>query len=73
MKKSHFPIIIEQDINGVFIVECPIFKACRTYGNNLNEALENIQEVIAMCVEERTEEFDSENTFIGVRDIEIAI
>lgn len=24
--KKHFPIIIEQDKDGVFIVECPVFK-----------------------------------------------
>ena len=29
--KKHFPIIIEQDKDGVYIVECPLFKGCRSY------------------------------------------
>ena len=69
--KKHFPIIIEQDKDGVYIVECPILKGCRSYGYNIEEAIENITEAIEACFEEGIDE-DRPN-FIGVRDIEIAI
>lgn len=34
--KKHYPIIIEQDKDGVYIVECPLFKGCRSYGHNID-------------------------------------
>jgi len=47
--KKHFPIIIEQDKDGVFIVESPVLKGCRSYGRTVDEALENIREAIEVC------------------------
>ena len=40
--KKHFPILIEQDSDGYFIVECPVLKGCRSYGETIEEALRNI-------------------------------
>lgn len=34
--KKHYPVIIEQDKDGVYIVECPLFKGCRSYGHNID-------------------------------------
>lgn len=69
--KKHYPIIIEQDKDGVFIVECPLFKGCRSYGYNIDEAIENIKEAIDACIEDKG--FVDQSTFIGIRDIELAI
>ncbi len=69
--KKHFPIIIEQDKNGIYIVECPLFKGCRSYGHNIEEAVENIKEVIEVCVEEET--IEDKPIFIGIRDLELAL
>jgi predicted RNase H-like HicB family nuclease len=69
--KKHYPIIIEQDKDGVYIVECPLFKGCRSYGSDIAEAVENIREAIEVCIEEDT--IDDQSTFIGIRDIELAI
>ena len=44
-KSIHLPILIEQDEDGVFIVSCPTFKACHSYGNTVDEALYNIKEI----------------------------
>jgi predicted RNase H-like HicB family nuclease len=72
--KKHFPIIIEQDKDGVFIVECPILKGCRSYGRTVDEALENIREAIEVwLMEDETPEFDKNTTFVGLRDLELAI
>jgi predicted RNase H-like HicB family nuclease len=70
--KKHFPILIEQDIDGIFIVSCLVFQGCRSYGKNIDEALCNIQEVIELYLEEQQNE-DYTNTFIGIRDIELAV
>ena len=70
-QKYHFPILIEQDEDNVYIVSCPVFKGCHSYGKTVDEAMTNIQEVIEMCVlEERPGIL---NHFIGFREIEMQI
>jgi predicted RNase H-like HicB family nuclease len=71
MKKLHVPIIIEVDEDGYFIVSCPLFRGCHTYGKTIDEALEQIREVISICIEESGTE--NLNTFVGFRDLEIAL
>ena len=67
--KKHFPVIIEQDNDGIYIVDCPSFKGCRSYGTTIDEAMANIREAIEVCIEETD---DSQNTtFVGMRDLEI--
>jgi len=46
----HFPIMIEIDEDGYFIVSCPVFKGCHSYGETIDEALTNIKEVIELCL-----------------------
>ena len=70
--QRHFPIIIEQDSDGVFLVECPQFMGCRSYGKTIQEAMGNIKEAIEACLEEGPF-FTDVATFVGVRDIEVAI
>lgn len=69
MKTLHFPIMIEIDEDGYFIVSCPVFKGCHSYGETIDEALENIKEVIEMCLEEQ--ELEPVNKFVGFRELEI--
>lgn len=54
MKKKHqLPVLIEKDEDGIYVVECPVFSGCYTQGKTLDEALENIREVIGLCLEEK--------------------
>ena len=69
--KKHFPVIIEQDKDGVYILECPLFKGCRSYGHTIDEAIENIKEAIEVCAED--DYIENQPTFVGIRDIELAI
>ena len=52
MDKLHLPIIVEIDEDGYYIVSCPLFKGCHSYGETIDEAMANIREVIDMCLEE---------------------
>ena len=70
MKKIHLPIIVEIDEDRYYIVSCPLFKGCHSYGETIDEALENIREVIDMCLEETN--IDESNKFIGFRELEVA-
>nr|QNO56119.1 hypothetical protein POMOPPKL_00016 [Methanosarcinales archaeon ANME-1 ERB7]QNO56144.1 hypothetical protein LBAABJFF_00004 [Methanosarcinales archaeon ANME-1 ERB7] len=70
MEKLHLPIIIELDEDKYYIVSCPVFRGCHSYGETIDEALENIREVIEMCLEEtKVEEL---NKFVGFRELEVA-
>jgi len=69
MKTIHVPILIETDEDGVFIVSCPQFKGCHSYGKTIEEALLRIKEVIELCSEDTP--LDTLNTFVGFREVEI--
>ncbi len=70
-KILHLPIVIEQDEDNFYVVSCPVFKGCHSYGKTIDEALENIREVIDMCVEE---EYASDmNRFVGFREMQVSI
>jgi len=40
---SPLGIIIEVDEDGYYIVSCPLFRGCHSYGKTIEEALENIK------------------------------
>jgi len=70
MEKLHLPIVIEMDEDEYYIVSCPLFRGCHSYGETIDEALENIREVIEMCLDEtKVEEL---NKFVGFRELEVA-
>ncbi len=70
---NHFPIIIEQDEDNIYIVSCPMFKGCHSFGKTIDEAMDNIREVIELCIEEEKEKSQKEyqNKFIGFRELEL--
>lgn len=70
-KTSHFPILIEQDEDGVYIVSCPTFRGCHSYGQSIEEAMHNIREAIELCLEEQPAE--PLNRFVGFREIELDV
>ncbi|MCJ7445884.1 MAG: type II toxin-antitoxin system HicB family antitoxin [Methanotrichaceae archaeon] len=70
MDKLHLPIIVEIDEDGFYIVSCPLFKGCHSWGTTIDEAMENIKEVIGMCLEET--KIEDLNTFVGFIELEVA-
>jgi len=70
MEKLHLPIVVEMDEDGYYIVSCPQFKGCHSYGETIDEAMENIKEVIDMCLEESNVE--ELNKFVGFRELDVA-
>ena len=47
-----FPVVIEQDETGYFIVTCPILEGCYSQGKTLDEAISNIKEAIELALED---------------------
>ena len=65
MKNKEFYVVIERDEDGIYIGEVPQLKACYSQGETIDELMQNMREVIEMCLEELVEESTTE--FIGVQ------
>jgi len=50
-----FNVTVDRDEDGMWIVECPAIPGCVSQGATKDEALENIKEAIALCLEVRAE------------------
>ena len=50
-----FNIILDRDEDGIWIVECPAIPGCVSQGETRDEALENIQDAIRLCLQVRAE------------------
>ena len=50
-----FPTVIDRDEDGMWVVECPAIPGCVSQGRTREEAMENIKEAIALCLEVRAE------------------
>ena len=66
MKRQEFYVVIERDEDGIYVGEVPQLKACYSQGETIDKLMENIREVIEMCLEE-LEEDESKTEFIGVQ------
>ena len=77
MARYRFKVIIEVDEDGKYIASCPALPACYAQGDTLEEALENIRDVIEMCLEELREEGrepEAEATeIVAVEEVEVAV
>jgi predicted RNase H-like HicB family nuclease len=65
--KKEFYVVIERDEDGYYVGEVPQLKACYSQGETIDELMNNIKEVIELCLEEESEESISE--FVGIQKI----
>ena len=50
-----FIVTIDRDEDGVWVVECPAIPGCVSQGSTKEEAVQNVREAIALCLEVRAE------------------
>ncbi len=50
-----FNVTLDRDEDGVWIVECPSIPGCVSQGYTKQEALKNIKDAIAACLQVRWE------------------
>lgn len=70
MKQYDFKVLLEPDDEaGGFVVTCPSLPGCYSEGETVEEALNNIKEVILLCLEDMQEQNtpipNPANTLIG--------
>lgn len=70
MKGKEFYVVIERDEDGIYIGEVPQLKACYSQGETIDELMQNIREVIDICLEELEEE-ETTTEFVGVQRVVI--
>lgn len=77
MDTYRFQVLIEQDEDGYYVADVPALQGCHTQGKTFEQALENIKEVIAMCVQEMREDGQMIESrypeIIGIKTLEVAI
>ena len=49
-------VTIDRDEDGVWIAECPSIPGCVSQGDTKDEAIANIRDAIALCLEVRAEQ-----------------
>lgn len=55
IRAMKFVTTLDRDEDGVWVVECPAIPGCVSQGDTREEALANIREAIAACLEVRAE------------------
>jgi len=65
-----FNVTVDRDEDGMWVVECPAIPGCVSQGATKDEALENIKEAIALCLEVRAEK--GMPLTIETRQVEVA-
>jgi predicted RNase H-like HicB family nuclease len=77
MTTFRFQVLMEQDEDGYYIADVPALRGCHTQGKTYEEAMDNIREVIALCVQEMRDEGLEINTkypeVIGIKTLELAM
>jgi len=75
-RRTHeFQVVVEQDEAGLFVAECPALKACYTQGRTYEEVIENIRDVIGLCLADlkaRRATIPHQAEIIGIKRIEVA-
>ena len=51
MDRVIYPVVIKEGESGKYVVSCPSIEGCYTQGDTIPEALANIKEAIALCLE----------------------
>lgn len=67
LKQQEFYVIIERDEDGYYVGEVPQLPACYSQGETIDELMENMKEVIELCLEEENEASKAE--FVGIQRI----
>ena len=52
-RHKQFPVFVERDEDGIYVVEYPVLEGCYSQGKKLDEALHNIREAIILAIKDR--------------------
>ncbi len=64
-------ITLERDETGMIVAECPAIPGCVSQGRTEEEAIANVREAIAACIETRAA--NGMPVTVAVREIEVQV
>ena len=74
MKKYNFTVLIEEDKeSGGHTAIVPALKSCYTEAETIEELVENIKEVIELCLEKDLPEGDFSKHLVSAQQVELVI
>jgi predicted RNase H-like HicB family nuclease len=68
---TEFDVVVERDADGYYVASVPALHGCHTQAKSLDELMERVHEVIALCLEEQGTSAEALE-FIGVQRVRIA-
>jgi len=66
--QKEFYVVIERDEDGVYIGEVPQLPGCYSQGESLDELMQNMHEVIQLCLEDQPDAVIT-SEFVGVQKV----
>lgn len=72
MKNIQYTVYIEQDEDGIFIGSVPSIPSCYAEGETQEEMMENLAEVIKLCMRNMKKEEIQKNRFVGIQNLELS-
>lgn len=72
MKTAQLTVYIEQDEDGIFIGSIPSIPSCYAQGKTQEEMLENLAEVVKLCLRNFDKREIEHNRFVGIQNIELS-
>ena len=72
MKNTQFTVYIEQDEEGIFIGSIPSIPSCYAQGKTQDEMLQNLMEVLQLCLRNTQAKEMHKNRFVGIQNLELS-
>lgn len=71
MKNINFTVYIEQDEDGMFIGSVPAVPGCHTEGRTQKQMLENLRQVLRLCLRNMNAKEVERIKFVGIQNLEL--
>lgn len=72
MKNTNFTVFIEQDEDGMFIGSVPTVPSCHAEGRTQKEMLQNLQQVLKLCLRNVNVREVEKTKFVGIQNLELS-
>ena len=72
IKKMQFTVYIEQDEDGMYVGSVPAIRSCHAQGKTQEEMLNNLEDVIKLCLRNENKKEIEKHKFVGIQNVELS-